>query len=187
MSISTTQALGTATKTIRKTHAPGRALTMSTSRVSTNGHGPDVALECVAGEYAKSLSHKLEVAAGLETDTSEIVNEMIESVRNFGRCGITGVYAGFTNHFNIGSLMNRSNRFIGNGQAPVHLYWEKLLMMIQSGQIDPLRMVSHRVRIEDLEKVYYKFDKREPGIQKVFVQTRFSSPPSPGNPELTVF
>ncbi|KAK5215365.1 hypothetical protein LTR72_011569 [Exophiala xenobiotica] len=144
---------------------------MSTSRVSTNGHGPDVALECVAGEYAKSLSHKLEVAAGLETDTSEIVNEMIES----------------TNHFNIGSLMNRSIRFIGNGQAPVHLYWEKLLMMIQSGQIDPLRMVSHRVRIEDLEKVYYKFDKREPGIQKVFVQTRFSSPPSPGNPELTVF
>ena len=59
------------------------------------GHGPDVALKCVAGEYAKSLSHKLEIAAGLETDTSEIVNEMIESVRNFGRCGITGVYAGF--------------------------------------------------------------------------------------------
>ncbi|KAK5202334.1 hypothetical protein LTR47_011837 [Exophiala xenobiotica] len=152
-----------------------------------DGHGPDVALECVAGEYAKSLSHKLEIAAGLETDTSEIVNEMIESVRNFGRCGITGVYAGFTNHFNIGSLMNRGIRFIGNGQAPVHLYWEKLLTMIQSGEIDPLRMVSHRVRIEDLDKVYYKFDKREPGMQKVFVQTRFSSPPSPGAPELTMF
>ncbi|KAK5187890.1 hypothetical protein LTR92_011840, partial [Exophiala xenobiotica] len=59
------------------------------------GRGPDVALECVAGEYAKSVSHKLEIAAGLETDTSEMVNEMIESVRNFGRCGITGVYAGF--------------------------------------------------------------------------------------------
>jgi hypothetical protein len=32
---------------------------------------------------------------GMETDTSEIVNEMITSVRNFGRYGITGVYVGF--------------------------------------------------------------------------------------------
>ena len=31
---------------------------------------------------------------GLETDTSEIINEMIESVRNFGKCGVTGVYVG---------------------------------------------------------------------------------------------
>ena len=64
----------------------------------------------------------------------------------------------------MGSLMNRDIRLIGNGQAPVHLYWEKLLKMIQSGEINPLRMVSHRVRIEDLDKVYYKFDKREPGM-----------------------
>lgn len=60
-----------------------------------DGRGPDVALECAAGEYAKSWTHTLEMAAGAETDTSEIVNEMIESVRSFGRCGITGVYAGF--------------------------------------------------------------------------------------------
>jgi threonine dehydrogenase-like Zn-dependent dehydrogenase len=34
------------------------------------------------------------MAIGLETDTSEILNEMIESVKNFGRVGITGVYVG---------------------------------------------------------------------------------------------
>lgn len=28
---------------------------------------------------------------------------------------------GFTNHFNIGALMEKGVRFIGNGQAPVHL------------------------------------------------------------------
>ena len=32
---------------------------------------------------------------GAETDTSEIVNEMIERVKNFGRVGITGVYVGY--------------------------------------------------------------------------------------------
>lgn len=60
-----------------------------------DGRGPDVALECAAGEYAKSWSHRLEIATGAETDTSEILNEMIEGVRNFGRCGVTGVYVGY--------------------------------------------------------------------------------------------
>jgi threonine dehydrogenase-like Zn-dependent dehydrogenase len=81
--------------------------------------------------------------------------------------------------------MERGIRLIGNGQAPVHLHWEKLLKMIQEGKIDPLHMVSHRVDIEDMEKVYEKFDKREDGLQKIFVQTRFSAPPSKGTPELT--
>lgn len=60
-----------------------------------DGRGPDVALECAAGEYPKGWMHWLEMAVGAETDTSEILNEMIESVRNYGRCGVTGVYVGY--------------------------------------------------------------------------------------------
>lgn len=60
-----------------------------------DGRGPDVALECAAGEYAKGWLHWLEMCLGAETDTSEILNEMIEGVRNCGRCGITGVYVGY--------------------------------------------------------------------------------------------
>ncbi|PVH82146.1 GroES-like protein [Cadophora sp. DSE1049] len=149
--------------------------------------GPDVALECVAGEYAKGWAHYFELQLGMETDTSEIINEMITSVRNYGRCGITGVYVGYTNHFNIGSLMERGIRLIGNGQAPVHLYWDKLCKMIESGEIDPLKMVSHRVSLDELDDVYYKFEKKEDGMQKVFVQTKFSAPPAAGSPSLTTY
>jgi len=152
-----------------------------------NDRGPDVSIECAAGEYAKGWAHYFEMMLGLETDTSEIVNEMIASTRNFGSCGITGVYVGFTNHFNIGSLMERGIRLIGNGQAPVHLYWESLLKMIQDKQIKPLKMVTHRVRLEDLANVYYAFDKKEDGMQKVFVETKFSFPPCEGSPELKRF
>jgi threonine dehydrogenase-like Zn-dependent dehydrogenase len=81
--------------------------------------------------------------------------------------------------------MERGVRLIGNGQAPVHKYWEELLKQIQSGELDPLQMVSHRVRLEDLDKVYYKFDKREDGMQKVFVETKHSFPRAAGSPELT--
>jgi len=149
--------------------------------------GPDVALECAAGEYAKGWAHFFEMLTGAETDTSELLNEMITSVKAFGRCGVTGVYVGFTNHFNIGSLMERGIMLKGNGQAPVHLYWEKLLKMIQSGELEPLNMVSHRVRMEDVDKVYMKYNDRMEGMQKVFVQTKFSDPPCAGSPELTTF
>jgi threonine dehydrogenase-like Zn-dependent dehydrogenase len=67
------------------------------------------------------------------------------------------------------------------------MYWEKLLGMIESGEIDPLKMVSHRVTVEDLEQVYHVFDKREDHMQKVFVQTKFSAPPCPGSPALKRF
>ena len=73
-------------------------------------NGPDVALECVAGEYPKSWSHTVELAAGLETDTSEILNEMIESVRNYGRVGITGVYVGYVGCFYSPSPCSSANK-----------------------------------------------------------------------------
>lgn len=81
--------------------------------------------------------------------------------------------------------MERGIRLIGNGQAPVHLYWEKLLKMIESGEIDPTRMLSHRVRLEEFVTLYDKFNKRADGIQKVYVETQFSAPRAPGTPALT--
>lgn len=67
-----------------------------TSQLKKMKHeGPDVALECAAGEYAKSWAHTLEIMTGVETDTSELLNEMITSVKAFGRCGVTGVYVSF--------------------------------------------------------------------------------------------
>lgn len=69
-----------------------------------DGRGPDVAIECAAGEYAKGWAHWLELAVGAETDTSEIINEMVEAVRSYGRCGITGIYAGYVRSFRCPSL-----------------------------------------------------------------------------------
>lgn len=40
-------------------------------------------------------------------------------------------------------------------------YWDDLLKRIQKGEIDPLKMVTHRVKVEDLDKVYYKFKNKE--------------------------
>ncbi|KAJ8297049.1 Zinc-type alcohol dehydrogenase-like protein [Rhodotorula toruloides] len=188
----------------------------------TRPDGLDVAFECAAGEYAKGWAHKLEMVAGLETDTSEILNEMIESTIGFGRVGITGVYAGYTNHFNIGSLMQRgiryvrvvwngrgrrhrreraetarnglelilpSRSFIGNGQAPTHKYMDRVMNdYIATGKVKPRELfVTHRVPIEDTDKVYYHMREHseKTKIIKAFVATAASSPPAPGAPPLT--
>ena len=83
--------------------------------------------------------------------------------------------------------MERGIRLIGNGQAPVHLYWDKLLQMIRDGKLDPLPMLTHRVLMDELETVYAKFENKEDHMQKVFVQTKFSDPPCPGTPSLTSY
>jgi threonine dehydrogenase-like Zn-dependent dehydrogenase len=120
--------------------------------------GLDVAIDCGAyftftlpSEYLrhtsgtfhepKTLLHKVEKTLMLETDVSETVNEMITATRKMGSCGIIAAYAGYTNHFNIGALMEKGIRLIGNGQAPVHKYWHELLEMLESKKFDPLLCV----------------------------------------------
>lgn len=82
--------------------------------------------------------------------------------------------------------METGIRLIGNGQAPVHKYWQHLLTLIQQDKIHPLDMVTHRFRIDDMEKAYKMFNQRADGVQKIFVETKYSSPPAPGTPTLTV-
>lgn len=81
--------------------------------------------------------------------------------------------------------MQTGVKLSGNGQAPVQKYWKQLMELIQKGKINPLDMVTHRLRLEDMEKVYAAFEKRELGMQKIFVQTKYSAEPSPGSPALT--
>jgi hypothetical protein len=46
-------------------------------------------------------------------------------------------------------------------------------------------MITHRVPLEDFAKLYTAFDKRLDGVEKVFVETQFSSPPDVGCPHLS--
>jgi threonine dehydrogenase-like Zn-dependent dehydrogenase len=58
---------------------------------------------------------------------------------------------------------------------------------IIEGKLDPIDVVSHRVRLDDLETVYEKFKNHKDQMHKVYVETKFSLPRAPGTPELTVY
>lgn len=98
----------------------------------------------------KTMLHKAQKTVMLETDVPETVNEMIVACRKGGSAGIIAAYAGFCNGFNIGALMEKGVRLIGNGQAPVKKYWEEILNdYIIPGKFDPTLYVFSFYSCED--------------------------------------
>jgi len=148
------------------------------------GGGLDRAIDCAAFRYAKSTLHKIQRAVGLETDTPEILNEAIQSVKKFGTISIIADYAATTNGFLIGPVMEKGIRLIGCGQAPVQKYWDELLQYIRDGKFDPTMILTHRVPLESFPELYKRFDQKDAGMMKVFVQTKFSAPALAGTPAL---
>ncbi|EFI27350.1 R,R-butanediol dehydrogenase [Coprinopsis cinerea okayama7 len=137
--------------------------------------GVDVCIDAGSFHEPKSFTHKVQKFLMLETDAPETINEMLLAVRKMGRCGIIAVYAGYANGVNVGALMEKGIRLIGNGQAPVHLYWKDILEnYIKTGKLDPTFIISHRVGLEDLPALYAAFDARTAGVEKVVVDTKFT-------------
>lgn len=147
--------------------------------------GVDSSIDAAGFRYANKLTHNIQRTLGLETDTSEVINEAIKATRKFGTIALVADYAGFANQFLIGGLMEKGITLRGCGQAPVQKYWHELLEKVEAGLFDPTFILTHRFPIEEFKELYQAFDKKKGGIGKVFVQTRFSSPPSEGTPSLS--
>jgi threonine dehydrogenase-like Zn-dependent dehydrogenase len=147
--------------------------------------GVDCGIDAAAFRYTKGLLHGIQRAVGLETDSAEIVNEALRAVRKFGTIALVADYAALTNQFLIGALMEKGITLRGTGQAPVQKYWKDLLKKIESGEFDPTIILSHRFKIDEFQELYAAFDRKEMGIMKTFVETRFSHPRAEGTPHLS--
>uniref|UniRef100_A0A914WDB8 Alcohol dehydrogenase-like C-terminal domain-containing protein n=2 Tax=Plectus sambesii TaxID=2011161 RepID=A0A914WDB8_9BILA len=141
---------------------------IKTMQEMTNGE-LDVAIECAGFDYSNSLMHKVEMAVGLETDTSEIFAEMFHVVRKFGRVAVIGVYSGYANHFPVGAMMEK-DLIVKCGQSPTQKYWKMCIEKIQSGELDPTFIISDRGHLSDGPRLYNKFNDKEGGCIKVFMR-----------------
>jgi len=135
--------------------------------------GFDVVIECAGFEASKTMLHKIEQTFMVETDTSDVFEEMFSALRPFGRCSVLGVYVGYANHFPVGAMMEKGIT-ITSGQAPVQKYWKDCLEMIKSGELDPTFMFTHRRSLSDAPELYKKFSNREEGVIKVFLRPETS-------------
>ena len=115
------------------------------------------------------MKHKVERALNLETDSADILSEMIYATRKFGHITIIGVYSGFTNHFPIGAMMEK-DLIVNGGQSPTQKYWKMCLEKIQSGELDPSFIVTHKGKLTDAPELYSLFNDRKDGVVKVFLR-----------------
>jgi len=136
--------------------------------------GPDCVIDAVGFRFPKTLLHKLERAVKLETDSPQILNECIYSVKKGGVVSIIGDYIGFANHFPIGALMEKGLTMRGS-QAPVHKYWKQLLELIESGKVDPTFLISHRMDLNEAAEAYRIFDEKEDEALKIVLKPRTAS------------
>jgi threonine dehydrogenase-like Zn-dependent dehydrogenase len=136
----------------------------------TGGRGPDACIDCVgleAHHHGPAYAYdRMKQAMRQETERPIALREAIMSCRNGGVVSIMGVYGGLMDKFPIGAVMNRGLT-IRSGQCHVHRYMRPLLERIESGEIDPTFIITHRLKLDDAAKGYDLFKHKEDDCLKV--------------------
>jgi len=133
--------------------------------------GADVCIEAAGFRYSKSLIHTTQRAAQLETDTPEILTEVIKCTRNGGHIAVVGDYYNLANAFPIGALMEKGLTFRGS-QVYVQKYWEQLMGYFVQGKVDPSFVISHEMPLEKTDEAYRIFDQKQDGAIKILLKAQ---------------
>jgi threonine dehydrogenase-like Zn-dependent dehydrogenase len=137
----------------------------------TAGRGPDRCIDAVgteahAGGSFDAVLDKAKASVFLGTDRPHVLREAIMCCRKGGTVSIPGVYLGFLDKIPFGSAFNKGLT-IKMGQTHVQRYAEPLLRKIESGEIDPSFIITHRVGLDDGPEMYKTFREKQDGCIKV--------------------
>jgi threonine dehydrogenase-like Zn-dependent dehydrogenase len=138
----------------------------------TKGRGPDSCIDAVGGEAhaggsLDAILDKAKATVGMATDRAHALRDAIMCCRKGGTVSIPGVYVGFPDKIPMGAAMNKGLTF-KMGQTHVQRYTKPLLGKIQSGEIDPSFVVTHRLPLEEAPAAYKTFrDKKDHCIKVV--------------------
>ena len=82
---------------------------------------------------------------------------------------VVGVYGGMIDKFPAGAWMNRSIT-LRTGQCHVHGYMEPLLRHIERGDLDPVRIITHSLPLEEAAHGFQLFKDKEDACEKVVLK-----------------
>lgn len=139
--------------------------------VMTRGKGPEHCIDAVGceahvGPKFDSIIDRLKQAAYLSTDRAHVVREAIQCCAKGGTVSIPGVYIGQLDNMPLGAAMNKGLTF-KMGQTHVPRYTSILLDKIVEGEIDPAKIITHRIKLKDAPEAYKTFSERKNGCIKV--------------------
>jgi threonine dehydrogenase-like Zn-dependent dehydrogenase len=137
----------------------------------TGGRGPDKCIDAVGLEATHGSPHiaaydKIKQTLRSETERPHALRQAIMSCRSGGIVSVIGVYGGLLDKFPAGAWMNRSLT-LKAGQAHVHRYLRPLLERIENGELDPARIITHRMPLDRAPEAFELFKNKEDNCEKV--------------------
>jgi threonine dehydrogenase-like Zn-dependent dehydrogenase len=140
----------------------------------TGGRGPDKCIDAVGLEATHGSVHinaydRVKQAARMETERPHALRQAIMSCRSGGIVSVIGVYGGLLDKFPAGAWMNRSLT-LKTGQAHVQKYMKPLLERIEKGEIDPTRIITHRLPLSEAPHGYEIFKNKQDNCEKVVLK-----------------
>jgi len=140
-------------------------------RAMTGGQGPDACIDAVGleahGNTLDAWYDRAKTTLFMATDRSHALRQAISACRKGGTVSIPGVYGGWLDKFPLGAAFAKGLT-LKMGQTHMHKYMPGLLERIERGEIDPSRIITHRVALQDAPQMYRTFrDKQEACIKVV--------------------
>jgi threonine dehydrogenase-like Zn-dependent dehydrogenase len=139
----------------------------------TGGRGPDACIDAVGTESHGTsplfVMDRIKQRLMVETDRPIALRQAALACRSGGTLSVIGVYAGFIDHFPMGTIMNRSLT-IRTGQTHVQRYMRPLLDLIQNRQIDPTMVITHKLPLKDAPRGFKMFNNKEDNCEKVVLK-----------------
>lgn len=133
---------------------PSRILRM------TDGLGADVCIDAVGAEASGSAWQRLTgVQLMLQGGSATALHWAIHSVRKTGVVSIVGVYGPTFNAVPIGAALNKGLTFRMN-QASVKRHLPTLLEHIKAGRIEPKKIITHKIPLEEIAEGYHIFSSK---------------------------
>jgi threonine dehydrogenase-like Zn-dependent dehydrogenase len=132
-------------------------------REMTGGRGPDSCIEAVGmeahGTGPQYALDRAKQALHLQTDRGSALREAMMAVRKGGVLSVMGVY-GMIDKFPFGMLTNKGIT-VRTSQQPGQRYMPEMFAAVQTGQLDPSFLITHRMSLEESPRGYEMFKKKE--------------------------
>ena len=133
---------------------------------TTDGLGADVAIDAVGCEASGNawqtvIGKKLKLQSGSAIARHWAIN----SVKKGGIVSIVGVYGPTGNLVPIGNVVNKGITLRAN-QAAVKRLLPRIIEHVEAGRIDPKRLITHRVPLEEVADAYHIFSRKLDGCIK---------------------
>jgi len=145
----------------------------------TGGIGPDSCIDPVGLEAhsadLQGFYDRVKTALMLETDRPGVLRQAIQAVRKGGTLSIPGVYGGLLDKVPFGAAFGKGIT-MKMGQTHMHKYMKPLLERIEKGQVDPSYIISHRITLDQVPKMYEVWRDKKDHVTKIVIDPWAETP-----------